>query len=109
MVCYHVSYELGLLWLFLMLHVLWPSARPVPGQKPRQPVAPPRQRGKEPKPFAGLTCKPHCDACDQAVEPPRTSPRLRHHAQAIAGAHKKAGRSSERQPFWAMLHHLSEE
>jgi hypothetical protein len=72
MVCHHVSYELGLLallWLFLMLHVLWPSARPVPGQKPRQPVAPPRQRCKEPTPFAGLTCKPHCDVCEQAVEP----------------------------------------
>jgi IS1 family transposase len=72
MVCHHVSYELGLLgllWLCLMLHVLWPSARPMPGQKPRQPVAPPRQRCKEPKPFAGLTCKPHCDACEQAVEP----------------------------------------
>src|SRR5215475_12844623 len=72
MVCHHVSYELGLLgllWLFRMLHVLWQSARPVPGQKPRRPVAPPRQRCKEPKPFAGLTCKPHCDACEQAIEP----------------------------------------
>src|SRR5712692_7095516 len=77
MVSHHVFYQLvllGLVWLFLMLHVLWPSDRPVPGQNPPQPVTPPRKRSKEPKPFAGLIRQPHCDACAHGVEPRREPP-----------------------------------
>ena len=59
---------LGLLWLFMMLHVMWPSDRPVLAPRPPQPVAPPRKRSKEPKPFAGLLHKPPCAACEQAYE-----------------------------------------
>jgi IS1 family transposase/transposase-like protein len=77
MVSHHVFYQLvlvGLLWLFLMLHVRWPSDRPGPRQSPPQPVLPPRQRSQERKPFAGLTRKPHCDACEQAIEAPTLQP-----------------------------------
>ena len=77
MVSHHVCYQLvllGLLWLFIMLHVMWPSDRPVLRPRPPQPVAPPRKRSKESKPFTGFTCKPHCDAYEQAVEPCREPP-----------------------------------
>jgi hypothetical protein len=52
MVSHHIFYQLvllGLLWLFMMLHVMWPSDRPVLAPRPPQPVAPPRKRSKEPK------------------------------------------------------------
>ena len=69
-----VFYQLALIalvWLFLMLSWLWPSepaaARPIPPT----PVTPPRKRSTAPKPFPGLTRKPHCDACEQAIEGPR--------------------------------------
>jgi hypothetical protein len=77
MVSQHVFYQLvllGLLWLFFMLHVLWPSDRPVPGQRSPQPMPPARKRSQEPKPFRGLTHKPHGDACEQTVALPREPP-----------------------------------
>src|SRR6266542_3901556 len=77
MVSHHIFYQLvllGLLWLFMMLHVMWPSDRPVLAPRPPQPVAPPRKRSKEPKPFAGLLHEPHCAACEQAAQAPETLP-----------------------------------
>jgi IS1 family transposase len=77
MVSHHIFYQLvllGLLWLFMMLHVMWPSDRPVLAPRPPQPVAPPRKRSKEPKPFAGLLHKPHCAACEQAAQAPEALP-----------------------------------
>jgi IS1 family transposase len=77
MVSHHIFYQLvllGLLWLFMMLHVMWPSDRPVLAPRPPQPVAPPRKRSKEPKPFAGLLHKPHCAACEQAAQAPVALP-----------------------------------
>jgi hypothetical protein len=65
-------YQLGflaLLWLCIMLHYTWPSNRAPQRQSPSQPASPPQKRSRGPKPFAGLTHKPHCDACAQAVEP----------------------------------------
>jgi len=64
-------YELvlfGLLLLCIMLHYVWPSDRPVGDQRPSKPLPPPRKRSGDPKPFPGLTCKPHCAACEQAHE-----------------------------------------
>src|ERR671914_893814 len=77
-------YQLGflaLLWLCIMLHYTWPSNRATQRQSPSQPASPPQKRSRGPKPFAGLTHKPLCDACEQAVElrPPSPSappPRL---------------------------------
>jgi len=56
---------LALAWLFMMLHYSWPSDRTAEGQRPLQPIQPPRKHSKEPKPFAGLTQKPLCAACEQ--------------------------------------------
>ena len=65
---------LALLCLCLMLHYAWPSDRAAQHQRPSQPALPPQKRSREPKPFAGLTHKPHCDACEPAVEPCPQSP-----------------------------------
>lgn len=77
MVSHLVFYKLGLIalvWLFLILYRLWPSeptaARPMP-PKPRMRQC---KRSKKPKPFPGLTRKPSCAACEQAIEVPRLQP-----------------------------------
>ena len=65
MVSHLFYYQLALLaiiWLFVMLHVTWSE----PGlTTPAVPAKPKRKRSTEPKPFAGLTQKPHCALCDQ--------------------------------------------
>jgi len=58
---------LGLLWLFVMLHVAWPSRCATAQGTSATPIIRRRQRSKEPKAFAGLTHKPHCEACAQGV------------------------------------------
>ena len=68
---------LGLLWLCVMLHAAWPS-RCMTAQGPSaKPILPRRQRSKEPKPFAGLTHKPHCALCEQERAYPKAPPALR--------------------------------
>jgi hypothetical protein len=57
-----------LVWLCIMVHVLWPSQRAVTDLPPPKPLTPPRPRPKAPKPFAGLTRKPHGDACEQGTD-----------------------------------------
>jgi IS1 family transposase len=56
---------IALVWLCLMLHWTWPSdpatCPPTPEPTPSVPT-----RHRERKPFAGLTKKPHCDACAHA-------------------------------------------
>ena len=73
-------YQLALIvlvWLCLMLQWAWPSARTLSPTTPEPP--PPRlKRHRVPKPFRGLTTKPHCDACehgsDLRPEAPHTPP-----------------------------------
>jgi IS1 family transposase len=65
---------LGLLWLCVMLYYAWPSACPAGYQKTPQPAKPPRRRSHDPKPFPGLTRKPHCAACEQAAQEPVAPP-----------------------------------
>ena len=64
----------GLLWLCCMLHYAWPSGHVVDLQRLPQPLPPPRKRPRVPKPFPGLTHKPHCEACAQAAVPRPQAP-----------------------------------
>ena len=63
----------ALVWLCVMLHWAWPSdpaaACPPPELPPLRP-----KRQREPTPFAGLTTKPHCDACEHATAPRPQAP-----------------------------------
>ncbi len=66
---------LGLLWIFFMLNIAWPSQCPATPQRPAESILPRRPRSSEPKSFAGLPHKPHCVACEQAPPaPPVTAP-----------------------------------
>src|SRR4029453_13313139 len=71
---------IALVWLCLMLHWMWPSdAAACPTLPELLPPLP--QRKRAPTPFAGLTTKPHCDACAHATDsrpppPPVPPPRI---------------------------------
>ena len=54
----------ALVGLCVMLHWVWPSDRATVQPTPPQSMPPRRKRRYAPKPFAGLTKKPHCDACE---------------------------------------------
>jgi hypothetical protein len=75
MIPHHIYYQLaivGLLWLCIMLHYVWPSrgaASPPPPAAP-VPSKSKHQRANEPKPFKGLTKKPHCVACEYEANHP---------------------------------------
>src|SRR5437870_1085181 len=58
----------GLVWLCLMLHVVWPSDRATAGPTTPQPAKAPPKRSSDLKPFPGLTRTPPCAACAQAHE-----------------------------------------
>jgi transposase-like protein/IS1 family transposase len=83
MIPHHVYYQLVmlvLLWLCLMLPHLWPSPPGVAHKIPTQSIKSRRKPSREPKPFAGLTQKPHCALCEQQTAedapapPPRPAP-----------------------------------
>ena len=71
-------YQLGLvalIYVFLLLCWLWPTA----AAAPRQPIAPSkpprRKRSHAPKPFTGLAQRPHCARCaHDAAHPPAPPP-----------------------------------
>jgi IS1 family transposase len=62
-----------LVWLFIMLHLAWPSRAAISHQRPAEPITPRRTRSNDPKPFAGLTHKPHCALCEQEDTHPTPS------------------------------------
>src|SRR5215471_3578770 len=64
---------IALVWLCLMLHWTWPSD-PATCPPPSEPTPPKPKRHREPTPFAGLTTKPHCDACEHASAPHAETP-----------------------------------
>ena len=62
---------IALVWLCVMLQWVWPSAPAAACSTTLEPPPPRRKRRREPKPFVGLTTKPHCDACAQTnAHPP---------------------------------------
>jgi transposase-like protein len=71
---YYQLLVLGLLWLFVMLSLAWPSPSGAQAPKPATPITSRRIRGKEPKPFVGLTHKPPCAACEQEALHPLPPP-----------------------------------
>jgi hypothetical protein len=64
----------ALVWLCVMLHWAWPSdsaaACPTTSELP----SPGPKRHREPQPFAGLTTKLHCDACEHRSAPRPQAP-----------------------------------
>jgi hypothetical protein len=68
---------IGGVWLGVLLYGVWPYDHAVSGQRPAMPATPERKRSQEPQPFAGLTTKPHCAACEQSpalLKPPPPVP-----------------------------------
>ena len=71
---YYQLVVLGLLWLFVMLHLAWPSRGVTTQTQPATPSTPRRQRSTAPKPFPGLLHKPHWAACEQVAQAPEAPP-----------------------------------
>src|SRR6266403_556650 len=71
---FYLMMVLGLLWIFFMLHLAWPSPCPATPQRPAEAILPRRTRSSEPQAFAGLTHKPQCVACEQAHAPRPQAP-----------------------------------
>src|SRR5262245_21967111 len=66
---YYQLVLIALVWLCFMLQGAWPSDPATACPTPPAPPPPLPKRQREPKPFAGLTTKPHCDACVQVSDP----------------------------------------
>src|SRR5215471_3569014 len=65
---------IALVWLCLMLQWVWPSDLAAGCPTTPEPPGPRPKRRREPTPFAGLTTKPHCDACEHATAPRPQAP-----------------------------------
>jgi transposase-like protein/IS1 family transposase len=85
-----------LVWLCLMLQWAWPSDPAAACATTPEPPPPQPKRQREPKPFEGLTIKPHCDACAQASDlrpeapcppPPRIVPTRGRRRQVDTSTH----------------------
>jgi len=66
----------ALIWFFVVLHLAWPK-RPLPAlatPPEPEPLQPTRHRSNEPKPFEGLTHKPHCALCERDTASPKPPP-----------------------------------
>ena len=77
MVSHLFYYQLALLaiiWLFVMLHLTGSTSVVPAAAAPAlpEPLKPKRQRSNEPKPFEGLTQKPHCALCERDPASPNT-------------------------------------
>jgi hypothetical protein len=86
---------IALVWLCLMLHWTWPSAAATCPMTPT-PTPPVPKRQRERTPFAGLTTKPSCDACEHASDlrpeapyppPPRIVPTRGRRRQVDTSTH----------------------
>src|SRR5713101_2702414 len=64
---------IALVWLCVMLQWAWPSDPAAACPPPELPPLLPKRK-REPKSFAGLTTKPHCDACAHTSAPHPQAP-----------------------------------
>ena len=72
MVSHLLYYQLALLalvWLCVMLHGA-EARRGAPIPPTATPIKPKSKRSNEPKPFHGLTHKPHCTLCERETAHP---------------------------------------
>ncbi len=79
MVSHLFYYQIALfaiVWLFVMLHGAGArrGTQIPPPAMPTKPTKPKRNRSTEPKPFAGLTKKPHCALCERETTNPKSTP-----------------------------------
>src|SRR5262252_4667985 len=79
MVSHHVVYQLvlfALFWLCVIWHLTRPKHPVTAPDTPADPesLTPKRHRSNEPKPFEGLTHKPHCALCEQETSHLQTPP-----------------------------------
>ena len=65
---FHALILLGVLWLCVLLRWAWPRRRAATDQADGQPATRTSRRSADPPPFPGLTTKPLCAACEQAVQ-----------------------------------------
>jgi hypothetical protein len=65
----------ALVWLCVMLQWVWPSDPATVCPTTPEPPGPRPKRHHKPTPFAGLTKKPRCDACEHASAPHSEAPR----------------------------------
>src|SRR5712691_4803977 len=86
----------ALVWLCVMLQWAWPSDPAAMCPTTPEPPGPRPKRHHEPTPFAGLTTKPHCDACESSsaprpqtpsVSPPRLVPTRGRRRQVDTSTH----------------------
>jgi IS1 family transposase len=63
-----------LLWLGSILDEAWSRHRSATCPTTRKPATPSHKHSRDPKPFAGLTHKPRCPACEQARAPGSPAP-----------------------------------
>jgi hypothetical protein len=87
---------MALLWLWLMLYWAWPSDSAAVCHTTLEPPPSLPKRKREPKPFAGLTTKPPCDACEHTTDsrphgpsapPPRLVPTRGRRRQVDTSTH----------------------
>jgi hypothetical protein len=64
----------ALVWLCVMLQWAWPSDPAAVCPTTPEPPGPRPKRHRAPTPFAGLTTKPHCDACEHSGAPRPQTP-----------------------------------
>src|SRR5215471_14327221 len=88
---------LGFLWLFVMLHSAWPSRCTTAQDTPTQPIMSRRQRSTDPKPFAGLTHKPHCALCEQEAAHPQAPPPVA--PEPMPAMHNRVWSKNSNAPF----------
>ena len=66
----------ALIWIFVLLHLTWPTRRLTAPATPTKPVPlkPKRLHSHDPQPFEGLTQKPHCALCERDTAHPQAPP-----------------------------------